>query len=353
MCKMSNSCCKVGSQSGSSSSSSSSKIAAPKPIPCVILNDGNKFPLIGYGTSHVVGAKPGDPGYDAIITAIRSGYRFLDTAALYKNEESVGAAVGHCIEQGLVRRKELFICTKVWNTAHKRESVMRACKDSLKKLRLDYVDLYLIHWPTAYAEHGDPVNPKDPDTGRLLYSDTHYTETWLGMQDVKDAGLARSIGVSNFNHQMIDDIIAMPCKHRPTVNQIECHAYLSQEKLLRYSQSVGVHLNAYCPLGSPGSCAGPDQPPVLQDPLVCELASKYRKSGAQILIRYLVQRQISAIPKSITEHRIRENLDVLDFEISSDDMERLLGINRNLRYCLNTAGEYVDDHPLYPFHLDY
>lgn len=327
---------------------------APKPIiPNVTLNDGEKFPLLGFGTSHVVGARSGDPGYDAIKVAIKCGYRFLDTAALYKNEESVGAAVRECIQEGLVKREELFICTKVWCTAHKRESVMRACEDSLKKLGLDYVDLYLIHWPVAYVEDGDPINPKDPTTGKLQYSDTHYTETWRGMEDVKDARLARSIGVSNFNHQMIDDILAMPCKHKPTVNQVECHVYLSQEKLLRHSQSAGIYLNAYCPLGSPGSCAGPDQPAVLQDPLVCELASKYKKSPAQILICYLIQRQISAIPKSISPERIEENLDVLDFEISQDDMKRLLEINRNLRYCLSTAGEYVDDHPLYPFHSDF
>lgn len=324
-----------------------------KPIPVVTLNDGNKFPLIGYGTSSVVGARAGDPGFDAIKTAIKCGYRFLDTAALYLNEESVGAAVKECEKEGLVSRQELYICTKVWNTAHKRESVMKACKESLRKLGLDYVDLYLIHWPVAYVENGDPINPKDPKTGKLLYSDTHFTETWRGMEDVKDAGLARSIGLSNFNVEMIDQILAMPCKHKPTVNQVECHAYLSQEKLLRECEARGIYLNAYCPLGSPGSCAGPDQPAVLQDPLVRELGDKYNKSPAQILIRYLVQRQISAIPKSINPSRIEENLDMLDFEISAVDMKKLLGINRNLRYCLNTAGEYVDDHPLYPFHSEY
>lgn len=323
-------------------------------MPAAMLEDGNSIPLIGLGTSSVVGERPGDAGYDAIKAAIECGYRHLDTAALYQNEEAVGRVIEDCIRQGLVRREELYICTKVWCTRHKRESVMRACKESLRKLRLDYVDLYLIHWPVAYVEDGDEINPKDPKTGKLLYSDTHYTETWLGMQDVKDAGLARSIGVSNFNREMCDTILDMPrLKHRIAVNQVECHPYLSQEKLLDYSNKRAIVLTAYCPLGSPGSCAKPGQPAILDDALVRELAVKYKKTPAQICVRYQLDRGVSVIPKSVNAQRIRENVDVLDFKLSDDDMRRLLAINRNMRYCVDTAGELVHDHPLYPFHSEF
>lgn len=321
-------------------------------VPTLALNDGNQVPLVGFGTSRVLSAQSGDPGYEAIKSAIRYGYRFIDTAAYYLNEEAVGLAVCDCINEGVVKREDLFICTKLWCTAHQRASVMRACKESLARMALDYVDLYLIHWPMAYAEDADPISPRDPVTGKIRYSDTHYTETWRGMEDVKDAGLAKSIGLSNFNHDMTDNIFAIPCKHRPTVNQIECHPYLNQEKLLEYSNKNGIVLNAHCPLGSPGSCAKPGQPTVLEDPLVAELATKYSKSSAQILIRFLVQRNIPALPKSINPVRIRQNIEVFDFNLTKDDMDRLLALNRNVRYCAN-ADEDVSDHPLYPFHLEY
>lgn len=322
----------------------------------VTLNDGVQMPLIGYGTSDVIGTgQPGDPAFEAIKHAIRVGYRFIDTAALYLNEVSVGKAIQSCLAEGLVKREELFVCTKVWCTHHKRPSVIKSCRESLERLQLDYVDLLLIHWPVAYAEGLDPINPKDPKTGKLIYTDTHYTETWLGMEDCKQQALAKSIGVSNFNHKMTDDILAMPnLRYKPTVNQVELHPYLVQEKLAEYSQSVGIVLNAYCPLGSPGAPWLPaGQPNVIEDPVVVSLASKYRKSAAQICLRFQIQRGICPIPKSITPRRIEENLDVFDFELSHDDMAALKRLDKKLRYCLNTAGEYVDDHPLYPFHEEY
>lgn len=318
----------------------------------VRLNDGLMLPLIGFGTSRVASAELGDPSYEAIKTSIQSGYRFIDTAAYYLNEEAVGLAIKDCIEAGIVKREDLIVCTKLWCTAHKRTSVMRACEESLKKLKLDYVDLYLIHWPMAYAEDGDPISPIDPQTEKIRYTNTHYSETWLGMEDVKDAGLARSIGLSNFNHEMIATILMMPCKHRPSVNQVECHPYLSQQKLLDYCKQNHIVLNAHCPLGSPGSCAKPGQPAILKDPIVAEIAIKYNKSPAQILIRFLIQRNISAVPKSINPVRIKQNIDVFDFRISDSDMNRLLDLDRNLRYCAN-ADVDVSDHPFYPFNIEY
>lgn len=316
-------------------------------IPNIELADGNKLPILGFGTSDVNGNDFNDAGCQAIIHAIKSGYRFIDTAALYRNEEGVALAVEHCIKEGIVKREDLYICTKVWCTAHKRETVMKACRESLKRLKMDYIDLYLIHWPVAYQEDGDPINPIDPKTGKPRYSNTPVTETWKGMEDVKDAGLSRSIGVSNFNHLMTDEIFAI-CKHRPVVNQVECHAYLSQEKLHQYSKKNNIILNAYCPIGSPGSSAKeiPKSEWVMNNSLVQELAKKHNKSSAQILLRYLIQRNIPPIPKSVTPKRIEENLEVFDFQISNEDMDRLMKINKNLRYCTTTGGYDVSDPPI-------
>lgn len=340
-----------------------------KQVPMVTLNDGVEMPLLGFGTSGVQNAASGDqvktdPAYKAIIHAIKCGYRFFDTAALYQNEELVGLAVNDAINEGLVERRDLFICTKVWSTAHKRKSVMMACRDSLNKLRLDYVDLYLIHWPCAYAdfyERPEPrpadkfINPRHEGTGKLEYSSTHFTETWLGMQDVRDAKLARSIGLSNFNHKMIDEIYAMDgFKYTPSVNQVELHPYLSQTKLAEYSRSKSIVLNAYCPLGAPGaSWLPPNQPNVIEDPLIGKLAGKYGKSPAQIILKYHLKRGISPIPKSATPSRIEENIQLFDFELADEDLKQMLALDKGMRYCINTAGELIGDHPNYPFHEEF
>lgn len=320
----------------------------------VELSDGNMMPLLGLGTSRTLGNKPNEIAYEAVKTAIKAGYRLIDTAFRYRNEEAVGNAITDCIRENIVRREELFICTKLWNTAHKRESVKRACSESLKRLQLDYVDLYLIHWPIAYQEGLHPICPKDPVTGEILFSDTHYTETWMGMQEVKELGLARSIGVSNFNHLMLDELYNMPdCKHKPVVNQVECHPYLNQKKMQKHCAKLNITMIAYCPLGSPKALAKADQERVLDNWLVKELAQKYNKSPAQILLRFLVQRKICTIPKSVTPNRIRENIDVFNFELSQQDLDKLLTLDKKLRYCTYIGGETIDYHPFHPFNIEY
>lgn len=323
-------------------------MASPK----IKISDGNSIPLLGLGTSSLVGSEPGQPGYEAIKSAIVAGYRHIDTAFLYRTENIVGRAVNRCIEEGLIRREDITIVTKVWCTSHKRSSVMESAKNSCKALGLEYVDLLLIHWPMAYEEDGDPINPKDSN-GKLRYSETDYIETWQGMEDVKEAGLAKSIGLSNFNHEMINRILTM-CRHRPTVNQVECHPYLNQRKLLDFCTEKNIVLTAYCPLGMPHrSDAKKDDPELLADSTVNRLAEKYHKSPAQILIRYQIQRNVIVIPKSVNESRIKANIDVFDFGISSEDMCELENLNKNFRFCLNVAGEYPTDHRYFPLHLEF
>lgn len=340
-----------------------------KQVPLVTLNDGVQMPLLGFGTSGLRLA-PGAPpdgtqngAYQAIRHAIRCGYRFFDTAALYENEQLLGRALNDAMREGLVQRSELFVCTKLWNSAHKRRSVVRACRDSLRRLGLAYVDLYLIHWPCAYADCYEPepglalrqpadwINPRRSDTGRLAYSGTHFTETWLGMQDALEARLTRSIGLSNFNCAMIDQLYAMAgFKRAPSVNQVELHPYLSQPGLAAQARAKGILLNAYCPLGAPGAAWLPaGQPKVIEEPLIGELAAKRNKTAAQIILKYHLQRGVAPIPKSATPARIEENICLFDFELEAGELERMLALNRNMRYCVNTAGELIDDHPLYPF----
>lgn len=323
-------------------------------MPRIKLADGVEMPQLGFGTSDVKGpGEPGEPAYEAIKQALRCGYRFIDTAALYGNEHTVGRALEDALAEGLVgSREELFVCTKLWCTSHARRSVVGACRESLRRLKLTYVDLYLIHWPMGYAEEGPhPINPKRD--GRLLYSDTHFTETWLGMEECKELGLARSIGLSNFNHKQCEEVLAA-CKHRPTVNQVELHPYLAQAELHQYSRTRDIILNAYCPLGAPGAAWAPkDKPVLIEDPLVVRLAARHARSPAQIVLRYHLQRGIAPIPKSIRPERIAHNIRVLDFQLAPDEMEALMGLDRRLRYCTNTAGEHPHDHPLYPFHEEF
>lgn len=325
-------------------------------VPSVTLSDGLQVPLVGFGTSRVLDVDQNKQNhlspYEAIKTAIKCGYRFIDTAAYYLNEQVVGQAVRDSIKENIIQsRDQLIICTKVWCTSHKRESVLKACRESLAKMQLDYLDIYLIHWPMAYAED-ERMTSRPNDDSPLRYSDTHFTETWRGMEDVKDAGLAKSIGVSNFNHKQINEILAMPCKHRPTINQVECHPYLSQAKLQAFCQKENIYLHAHCPLGSPASCARPGQPKLLDDLVINQMAQKYQKSVAQILIRYLVQRKIGALPKSMTALRIQQNLNIGNFELTQEDLAKLIALDKNLRYCRN-ADVDVSDHPLFPFHEEY
>lgn len=326
--------------------------------PIYILNDGNKMPMIGLGTDHLVESKAGS--IDAIKFAVKCGYRHFDTAPLYDNEQLLGVALRQCIDEGLVKREELFVVTKVWNTYHKRKSVIESCRQSLARLQLNYVDLLLIHWPMAFEENienggNTDLCPIDLATNKIKYSSVTIEETWLGMEDVKDAKLSKSIGVSNFNHIQIDKILSC-CKHKPVVNQVECHPYLNQQLLLEYSIKNNILLTAHCSLGSLNSCGKDKKDIVLvEDELIKSLANKYSKNVGQILLKFSLQRNISVIPKSGNFDRIRGNFELNDFKLDDADMEKLMKLNRNFRYCPTTRVEpYIPrDHPEYPFTVEY
>ncbi|SFJ71173.1 aldo/keto reductase [Thermoflavimicrobium dichotomicum] len=258
-----------------------------------LLNNGVKMPWLGLG---VWKTKEGEEVEQAVKAAIRSGYRSIDTAAAYKNETGVGKA----IKESGIPREDIFITTKVWNADQGYDSTLKAFEESRKKLGVEYVDLYLIHWPVK---------------GK-------YKDTWKALEKLYKDGLVRAIGVSNFQIHHLEDLLA-DCEVKPTVNQVEFHPYLTQEELLAFCQEQQIQLEAWSPLM---------QGHVVQDETIQALAQKYKKTPAQIVLRWDLQKGVVTIPKSVKEHRIVENAQIFDFELSPEDMEKIDRLNKNHRF---------------------
>ena len=285
---------------------------------------------------------------NAVKYAVLNGYRHIDCALIYANEAEVGKALNELISAGAVKREELFITSKCWNTYHDTANVRKGLEKTLGLLGLDYVDLYLIHWPQAY-QPGEDLLPKDANGGPFLV-DTDYLDTWKGMEEVYKAGLAKTIGVSNFNSEQIDRILSVATV-RPVCNQIESHPYLTQEKLIAYCKSKDICVVAYSPLGCPDNPrVKPEDPAPLREPKFKDIADKYGKSTAQILRKFQVQRGVVVIPKSVTPARIDENIDVFDFTLSDDEMSTIASFDRGYRFC---AGEWNRHFKYYPFDIPF
>ncbi|XP_031347733.1 aldo-keto reductase family 1 member B1-like [Photinus pyralis] len=311
--------------------------------PRITLNDGNQIPVVGLGTSQ----EHGDVVVQAIKDAIDVGYRHIDCAYAYNNEKSVGIGIKAKIDDGTVKRSDLFITSKLWNTFHRPGIVEHALRTSLKNLGLDYVDLYLIHWPMAFKEV-DPFEEGAPK--EIEFADYDYVPTWKAMEELKKKGLAKSIGLSNFNKHQIERVLEK-AEITPATLQMESHPYLTINKVIEFCQSKGIHVVAYSPFGSPGRFANnPNFPRLLQDPRLNELAKKYSKSPAQIVLRWQIQRGVVVIPKTVHKNRMKENLDIFDFEISKDDMSVITAFNSNFRFVHFQSGS---THPLYPFNDEY
>jgi diketogulonate reductase-like aldo/keto reductase len=258
------------------------------------LHNGVKMPWLGLGVFKV---KDGEEVVSSVKTALEAGYRSIDTAAIYGNEDGVGKA----INESDVPREELFITTKVWNADQGYESTLAAFDKSMEKLGLDYLDLYLIHWAA-------------PALGK-------YLETWKALEKLYKDGRIRAIGVSNFKIHHLEDIIAN-CEIKPMVNQVEYHPRFNQKELHEYCKKNEIQLEAWSPLMQGG---------LLDEPTLIEIANKYNKSTAQIIIRWDLQTEVVTIPKSTKPHRIAENADVFDFELSQEDMNKINTLNQDNR----------------------
>ncbi|XP_065169477.1 aldo-keto reductase family 1 member B1-like [Atheta coriaria] len=308
-------------------------------VPSIKLNSGAEIPQLGLGTWK---SKPGEV-CNAVKDAIDIGYRHIDCAHIYQNEKEVGEGLQTKLKDGTVTRSDLFITSKLWNTFHSPQLVEGACRKTLADLGLEYLDLYLIHWPVGYQEGGE-LFPLKPDNTAIA-SDVDYVDTWLAMEQLVSKGLCRSIGVSNFNKKQIERVLAAG-KIVPAVNQVECHAYLTQHKLSAFCASKGIVLTAYSPLGSPDRpWAKPEEPVLLEDPKLKEIANKYKKSTAQVLLRYQMERGHVVIPKSVTKSRIAENFDILNFKLTPADVAIIDGFDRNYRICPMTPSFGHVHHP--------
>jgi len=300
----------------------------------VTLSSGFKMPLVGFGVWRVEGKDI----KDLVINAIKIGYRHFDCAADYKNETEVGEALAGAFQSGLVKREDLFITTKLWNSDH--GHVFEACKDSLKKLQLDYLDLYLVHFPVATKHTGVGTTDSALDEDGVLEIDTTISleTTWRAMEDLVSKGLVRSIGISNYDIFLTRDCLAYS-KVKPAVNQIETHPYFQRDSLVKFCLKHGVSITAHTPLG--GAAANTEwfgSVSCLDDPVLKGLAAKYKRTVAQIVLRWGIQRNTVVIPKTSNPKRLEENFQVFDFELTKEDMDQIKSLDRKHR--TNTPGKF-------------
>jgi methylglyoxal/glyoxal reductase len=257
------------------------------------LNNGVEIPVLGLG---VFRSPEGDTTQSAVLSALKTGYRHIDTARVYANEKSVGEAV----RRSGLSRNEIFVTTKLWNADQGYDSTLRACNESLRLMGLDYLDLFLVHWPV-------PVLRRD---------------TWRAMETLVEQGVCRAVGVSNYMVRHIEEILSY-CRVKPAVNQIELtpYNYLFRKPLVDLCRANDIQLEAYSPLTKGQK---------LKDAKLMQIAARYNKSTAQLLIRWVLEQGVVVIPKSVSPERIRQNSEVFDFTISAEDMALLETFNENL-----------------------
>ncbi|XP_055334026.1 1,5-anhydro-D-fructose reductase-like isoform X2 [Paramacrobiotus metropolitanus] len=312
------------------------------------LNSGHKIPVIGLGTWQ---SKPGEV-QQAVEDAIDLGYRHFDCALAYENEGEIGQAIAKKIQEGVVTRQELFVTTKLPPVLIEPTLVREGFNTSLKRLGLDYVDLYLLH--NAISINRDYIKTlppgsvlKRPEDPSKFFRNVDHVAVWHELEKLVDEGLVRSIGVSNFNQQQLQRLIDHG-RIKPAVLQVECHAYFPQHDLLAFCQRHHVVLEAYSPLGSPQRWGGNASGPVLlEDQVLTDIAKKHGRTPAQILLRSLVERGVVVLPKSVNKVRLQQNLQIWDFHLDDDDKHKMEHMGKNGKRLIDYA-TWVDS-PNYPF----
>ena len=289
--------------------------------------NNDKMPVLGLGTWKSAKGEV----YEVVRKAIEIGYRHFDCASFYGNESEIGMAISDAIKNGDVAREDLWITSKLWNNRHKKDDIQAACEITLKDLTLDYLDLYLIHWPVVLENQASYAQQS---SDLISLSEVPLTQTWQGLIDLKEKGLTKHIGVSNFSIKKINQIIE-ESGVVPEVLQIELHPFLQQPKILNFTQEKGIFLTGYCPLGSadrPAVRILADEPKLFQQQIILDIAKDKDISPAQVILAWAVNRGTSVIPKSVNPERLKQNLEAADIELSTQEMTEMNSLDLHYRY---------------------
>merc|ERR1740130_71726 len=304
---------------------------------------GDRMPLSGLGTWKI----PKESTASVVNEAIKSGYRLLDCACDYGNEIEVGAGIKQAIDDGTVERKELWVTSKLWNTFHEKEHVKEGCVKTLKDLGLEYLDLYLIHFPIAlkYVPIDTRYPPEwsyDPANPGCVFNNATIRETWEAMEELVKEGLVKNIGIANFSCALMQDLVKY-AKVKPNVLQVEHHPYLQQPALLKYAKSQGMAVTAYSSFGGKSywelNAATKEIQDLLTHDTITAIAKKHKKTTGQVLLRWATQRSISVIAKSVNSDRLKSNIDLYDFVLDDEDVKEIQGLDRYMRF--NNPGEFA------------